>query len=164
MATLERVRREVLRFAKRKGIWVEVSGLYDLLPGKRRFAHDGVVARWPERWPNGGYQGIYLFFDAEGAAPVLRYVGKSSGRTSCIRSRLNGYFDMAAKRSTGKCIFRTEWNGYTRAWDIEQRYVVTVAMESDCESGACLVAGELEEHLIKLFRPAENTRLKPPTK
>jgi hypothetical protein len=46
-------------------------------------------------------------------------------------------------------------------WDIEQRYVVTVAMEPDNESGACLAAGRLEEHLIRHFRPPENTSLKP---
>jgi hypothetical protein len=104
---------------------------------------------------------VYLFFDAEGTEPELRYVGKSSGRTSCIRARLNGYFDMAAKRSSGACVFLQEWNGYKRPWEIEQRYVVTVAMKSDCESGACDAAGRLEQHLIEFFLPPENTRLKP---
>jgi hypothetical protein len=161
MATFCEVREEIQRFAAENGIWVEISGLYDLMPQSTRPAYEGVVARWPERWPNGGYKGVYLWFDADGPEPVLRYAGKSSGRTSCIRARLNAYFDLAAKRSSGACVLRTEWNGYTRASQIEQRYVVTVAMEPDCESGACLAAERLEKHLIWRFAPSENTMLKP---
>jgi hypothetical protein len=160
MATFRQVRDEILRFAAENGIWVEVSGYYDLMPQDSRPAV-GVMARWPERWPNGTYQGIYLWFDTDYPEPMLRYFGKSSGRTSSIRARLNGYFDLAAKRSSGACVLRTEWNGYTRASQVEQRYVVTVAMKPDCESGACLAAGRLEEHSIRFFLPSENTSLKP---
>src|SRR5437899_2004109 len=105
MARLQQVRKEILRFAAKDSIWLEMSGLYDLLPGNRRPAHCDVVNRWPVRWPNGSYQGVYLFFDAEGKEPVLRYLGKSSGRTSCMRARLNTYFDLGAKHSTGACVF-----------------------------------------------------------
>jgi hypothetical protein len=161
MTTFREVREEIQRFAANSGIWLEVSGLYDLMPQHPQPAYEGVVARWPERWPNGSYQGVYLWFDADGPEPTLRYVGKSSGRTSCIRMRLNAYFDLAAKRSSGACVLRSEWNGYTRASQVEQRYVVTVAIKPDCESGACLAAEQLEKHLIRRFAPSENTMLKP---
>jgi hypothetical protein len=58
-------------------------------------------------------QGIYLFFDS---ALSLLYVGKPQGKSSCVRMRLNGYFDAAEKRSTGACVLLQEWNGYMRPW------------------------------------------------
>jgi len=161
MANLNQVQDEILRFASASGFNVQISGIYDLLPGNSRPAHPCVVARWPDRWPNGNSQGVYLFFGADGDEPDLRYVGKSAGKTSRIRSRLNGYFDSEAKRTTGKCVFLNEWNGYIRTWEVEQRYVVTVAMEPDCDSGACQSANILEKHIIEHFLPPENTSLKP---
>lgn len=163
MASLADVRRELARYAAEHALWTEVSGLYDLFPAQQPAAHPDVSHRWPSRWPNGKYQGIYLFFDHTRPHPQLLYVGKSSGKSSCVRTRLTGYFDAAAKRTTGACVLLQEWNGYQRPWGTAPRYVVTVAMEPDCDSGACIGAGALEKRLIELFLPPENTSLKPQT-
>jgi hypothetical protein len=161
MASLTDVRREIARYAAEHTLWTEVSGLYDLFPAKQASAHLDVSHHWPARWPNGKFQGLYLYFDDARPEPQLLYVGKSSGKSSCIRMRLNRYFDAAAKRATKACLLLQEWNGHQRPWGTEPRYVVTVAMEPDCDSGACLGAGVFEKHLIELFRPPENTSLKP---
>ena len=68
MATLQEVREEIVRYANEKQIWAEIGGLYDLLPANPGSPHGDVAVRWPARWPNGTYQGVYLFFDAEGAS------------------------------------------------------------------------------------------------
>jgi hypothetical protein len=159
-ASLTEVREELIRYASDHSIWIELGGLYDLFP-RRRTKHDKVEFTWPARWPNGNYQGIYLFFDRRLPEPSLLYVGKSLGKSSCIRTRLNGYFDASAKRSTNKCVLLQEWNGYQRPWGTGPRYVVTVAMEPDCESGKCRGAEILEEHMIVKFLPPENRSLKP---
>jgi hypothetical protein len=160
MASLTDVREALAHYAASHSLCLEISGLYDLFPERTESVHSAVASSWPARWPNGNYQGIYLFF-GDLTEPNLLYVGKSSGKSSCIRARLNGYFDPVAKRGSGACVLLQEWKGYKRPWGTEPRYVLTVAMKPEDESGACLGAEQLEKHLIRAFLPPENTSLKP---
>lgn len=151
---LPEVTAEVSRYASVHSLKVEISGFYDLFPARGEIELP-VVARWGDRWPNGNRRGVYLFF-SDAPRPAFLYAGKSSGRTSCIRSRLNDYFDKAAKRNRGVCILLTEWDGYERPWSNPPRFVVTVAVGPDDEMGACPAAAKLERHLIQHMHPTEN--------
>ena len=156
MVSLSELKAEINSYASAHSLSLWISEVYDLFP-EGGSTSNSVLHAWPEKWPNGSSQGIYLFLDP---TFLLLYVGKSSGKSSSIRSRLNGYFDSAAKRGSGQCILREEWNGYHRPWGTRPRFVVTVAMEPDSETGACLASERLEKYLIQKFSPSENTSLK----
>ena len=72
MPSLKDVRDELAHYSRVHSIWLDVSALYDLFPSEGT-AHPEVAYTWPEKWPNGKYQGIYLFLDS---TLSLLYVGK----------------------------------------------------------------------------------------
>lgn len=156
MTTHDMACREIVKYSAERGIQAVVSGVYDLFPDKPRVAPVVPDLCWPARWPHGRRHGVYLLFSDSTEGPELLYIGKSSGASSCLRARLNGYVDLAAHRETGQCVLREEWNGYHRPWGSAPRYVVTVALESDSASGDCPEAVLLEAHLIRSLRPREN--------
>jgi hypothetical protein len=156
MTTPETAYREIVRYATERGVRLSVSGVYDLFPAVPFAAAVMPSASWPERWPQGRSHGVYLFFSDAPAGPELLYVGKSSKTSSCIRTRLDGYVNLAEYRTSGRCVLREEWNGYHRPWGKCPRYVVTVAAETDPVSGECPEAERLEIHLIQALRPSEN--------
>jgi hypothetical protein len=154
MSTLNDVCDALRIYASEHNIWMRPSGVYDLFPSDPQALQSSIAYRFPNAWPNGKDHGVYLFFSAD-AEPRFLYVGKSSGKTSCIKMRLNGYIDLDARRSRGECILRVEWNGRRCPWGTSPRYLVTVALRTD-NNGECPQAIMLEDWLKKNLAPSEN--------
>lgn len=158
MSTLPEVLLGIVRFAAEQNCWVLPSGVYDLFPNLPHSATVDVSHDWPAPWPNGRLHGVYLFFGDTPGHPEFLYVGKSSGRNSCIRTRLNGYVDLDEYRTTGACVLRQEWHGYLRPWGAQPRYAVTIGLESDADTETCPRALLLESFLIRHLVPTENVK------
>lgn len=158
MTTLSEVHLGIIRFAGERGLWIAPSSIYDLFPERPAQAIVQPLLRWPDKWPRGDCHGVYLFFGDTPGDPRFLYVGKSSGRTSCLRARLDGYVDLDEYRASGQCKLRQEWNGYKRPWGIEPRYVLTVALKSDPDTGTYPAAEEMEKYLIRELGPSENVQ------
>jgi hypothetical protein len=155
MPGLTEIRGALNRYAVERGVRLEVSEVYDLFPSEPSQLSSGVAHHFPATWPRGDRHGVYLFFSAE-AEPRFLYVGRASGKTVCIKARLDGYIDRKARRLRGECVLREEWNGYRRPWGTRPRYVITVAMPTDSATGKCPQADFLEQHLIHNLDPTEN--------
>jgi hypothetical protein len=158
MSSLSAVQIAVFRFATEHNQWILPSGLYDLFPERPRAAGIQPPLQWPAKWPNGKHHGVYLFFADTPKDPEFLYVGKSSGKTSCLRKRLDGYVDIREFKATGQCKLLQEWDGYQRPWAIEPRYLLTVALETDPDTGTCPAAKKLEEYLFRECAPSQNVK------
>jgi|SRR3972149_5247140 len=154
MSTLMDVLDAMNLYASEHNMWMRTSGLYDLFPSDQRALQSGIAHRFPDAWPNGKDHGVYLFFSAD-TDPRFLYVGKSSGKTSCLKIRLNGYIDLNARRSRGECVLRKEWHGRHSPWGTPPRYLITVALQTD-STGECPQALMLEDWLKKNLGPSEN--------
>jgi len=154
MSTLMEVLDAMSRYASEHHLWMRPSGVYDFFPSGPQALQSGITQQFPNPWPNGKDHGVYLFFSAD-TDPLFLYVGKSSGRTSCLKIRLNGYIDLNAKKSRGECVFRKEWHGRQSPWGTPPRYLITVALRTN-STGECPQAIMLEDWLKKNLCPSEN--------
>jgi hypothetical protein len=156
MSLLSDVRIAVEEFCAQRDMWLLVSGVYDLFPARHRVSAVQPSLRWPGEWPNGDYHGVYLFFADTPGDPEFLYAGKTSGRTTCLKARLNAYVDMKEYRASGRCVLLDEWHGRKTPWTVEPRYVVTVALETEGRTETCPNAERLEEYLRRELNPSQN--------
>ena len=124
---------------------LDVSGLYDLFPER------GPV-RWPVQatpwapsnpWPHAARAGVYFVLDAD---LELLYVGKAS-QGSSVGKRLSAHFKYRSYPDDRTCVPTGDWIG-------DPRFVMAVAVPDDSR----FEASSLEEYLIALLAPPENTR------
>jgi hypothetical protein len=92
--------------------------------------------KWPQPYPNGKRQGVYLIFDEDMS---LLYVGKAS-MSNTLESRLSAYFTYEADKKSCR-ILKEE------TWSKRPRYLITIAVPD----GSSFEAPALEEFLIKSF-------------
>ena len=116
---------------------ITVSEAYALFPDENQ---PGAGPKWPDPWPNGNQQGVYLILDRD---QRVLYIGKASmGNT--MDSRLDSYFGYTDERL---CKILGSWRE-------RPKHVVTLAVPP----GHGYEAVGLEEFLIDRLQPPENSQ------
>ena len=115
-----------------------ISGLYALFPELESAPE--VTAKWPDAWPDGGFQGVYFVF---GTQLRLLYIGKASMRHQ-IGARLSFWFKYARPDRSCKVVHT--------GWSEQPRFVATLAVPD----GMAFEAPALEEFLIERLSPPDN--------
>ena len=130
-AVLERVKEYSDTYRKPGLAPFEVSDSYSLFP-----VNETPDPKWPQPYPSGKRQGVYLIFDE---TMNLLYVGKAS-MSNTMESRLSAYFSYDSDKKTCK-VKKQE------TWSAKPRFLITIAVPPD----SSFEAPALEEFLIKSF-------------
>jgi hypothetical protein len=117
------------------------EGLYSLDKEVLCPTGETVARRWPATYEHADERGVYLIFDA---SLQLLYVGKASMQNT-IANRLATYF---MYDEIQRCrVVHTKWSA-------RPAFLLTVAAASDAPEQAAA----LEEYLIRMLDPSDNTR------